>query len=117
MDDLKPCPMCGGKGSAKKTYESDWWQVVFSHENDCPLGKVSNPYKSAYSTESEAIAAWNRRVQLSAQSVSAVQPVADAEIIAAAKNLVAVKGRHHSEQAYKRLVAAIAAQSTEGAKG
>ena len=58
---LKPCPFCDGKGSAKRTYEPDWWQVVFSHDHNCPLGKVSNPYKSAYSTESEAIAEWNRR--------------------------------------------------------
>lgn len=39
----------------------------------------------------------------------------DAEIVAAAKNLVAVKGRHHSALAYTRLAAAIdSAMSREG---
>jgi hypothetical protein len=30
------------------------------------------------------------------------------EVITAAKNLIAVKGRHHTEQAFSQLVAAIA---------
>jgi hypothetical protein len=30
------------------------------------------------------------------------------EVIAAAKNLIAVKGRHHTEQAFSQLAAAIA---------
>jgi hypothetical protein len=37
----------------------------------------------------------------------------EAEIVSAAKNLVKVKGRHHSENAYQRLVAAVSASVSE----
>lgn len=47
--------------------------------------------------------------QLERAVLAASEDRRDAEIIAAAKNLVAVKGRFHTEQAYKRLIAAIAA--------
>ena len=53
MDELKPCPFCGGKASIGKTIDGMNWQIVCRGECRCT---------SAYFAQKEnAVAAWNRR--------------------------------------------------------
>jgi len=56
MTRLKPCPFCGGK--ATKVYFSDGrLHEIICNNMDCNM-QVETLY---WSTESEAIAAWNHR--------------------------------------------------------
>lgn len=53
MDELKPCPFCGGKATISKTIDGMNWQIVCRGECRC---------MSAYFAQKEkAIATWNRR--------------------------------------------------------
>ena len=58
MTKLKPCPFCGGEGVMQKHvfvgYSSTWGVVC----GDCWA-----EIKQVYSSEQEAVEAWNRRVE------------------------------------------------------
>jgi len=49
----KPCPFCGSDAVFTHFESVDRWSIECGGE-DCPL-------QNAYSTEAEAVAAWNRR--------------------------------------------------------
>lgn len=83
MNDLKPCPFCGGKativccddeGNSRNTdYESNPWsglgyQIRHSHEENegCPIATYAEDGAIIggvyiYDTREEAIETWNRR--------------------------------------------------------
>lgn len=53
MNELKPCPFCGGKATISKTIDGMNWQIVCRGECRCT---------SAYFAQKEnTVAAWNRR--------------------------------------------------------
>jgi len=52
MTELKPCPFCGGNSEVHVT-EAEYWYVICL---EC--GTISG----IYSSEDEAMKAWNRRV-------------------------------------------------------
>ena len=64
MAELKPCPFCGGKayiGQTKKTLKK---QYCVSCENlRCIASLLRNPFVTHFLSMSEAIEAWNRRVE------------------------------------------------------
>lgn len=59
IEELKPCPFCGGE--ARLTYSTDNHKnpYVTCDTDNCP---ARNPYQWHYRTEDEAISAWNHRV-------------------------------------------------------
>ena len=61
MNELKPCPFCGGEPSTGFIdYEGDTW--VGKHEVSCFNNKcVVQPNTDSYETEEDAIKAWNTR--------------------------------------------------------
>jgi Lar family restriction alleviation protein len=56
MNELKPCPFCGGEAEMDTIERYDGANIFFVK---CTTCQMTMPLKSAYS---EAIAAWNRRV-------------------------------------------------------
>lgn len=56
MNELKPCPFCGGKARLDIIERYDGANTFFVR---CTICQTTMPLKSEYS---EAIAAWNRRV-------------------------------------------------------
>jgi len=54
---LLPCPFCGRVGEGYQCHESDMHFVECTNKK-CPV----QPHTDWFETESEAIAAWNRRV-------------------------------------------------------
>lgn len=86
LTELLPCPFCG-----LQVKMADARSAVIDHAlNGCWLeGLVAMPED------------WNTRAAPPAESAEAI-------IVAAAENLMAVKGRHNTEVAYERLRAAIA---------
>jgi Lar family restriction alleviation protein len=94
----KPCPFCGGnpaRGHVNYHAQSETArlnkQSQFYFINCVECG-ASNQGMVGFSTEDDAIAAWNRR-----------EP---STLLDAVRNLIAVKGRHQTEVAYNRLVVA-----------
>ena len=53
MEELKPCPFCGG--GARIWKGPDYFKVACAHQFDCAA------QVGPYDTEAEAVAAWNRR--------------------------------------------------------
>lgn len=63
MDDLKPCPLCGGAMSVRTN--RDWHRLTGEHADDC-LMQDFEPYYAATPKDREAlISAWNRRAPVS----------------------------------------------------
>lgn len=56
---LKPCPFCGEMPHLEEDYESNFF-AVYCGNPEC----VTKPYTDLYGTESEAIKAWNTRVDV-----------------------------------------------------
>lgn len=68
MENIKPCPFCGGKAGIRDMYDVIEWK------NDEPVTKRRfvceckneecwvSPVTDAFDTEEDAIKAWNRRV-------------------------------------------------------
>ena len=52
MDDLKPCPFCGGRA----TFVTSKWM-----DGQCSF-KIIDGYLGIETTEDEVVAIWNRRV-------------------------------------------------------
>lgn len=59
IDELKPCPFCGGRASARR-FDGKFFDVykVYCMNEDCYIEPATRPYYS----KKEAIEAWNRRV-------------------------------------------------------
>lgn len=57
MDELKPCPFCGGEAECTK-----WWSATMSgkYATVCKKCSCGTDY---YYTEAEAIEAWNTRAE------------------------------------------------------
>jgi Lar family restriction alleviation protein len=122
MDDLKPCPFCGGSNII------DTSNGVESCMLNCDDCGAEGPSAKNYV---KATVAWNTRAQLSAQSVSAVQPVEDIEGDLPDFNDDRVKtvyellcamdtppaGEHWEGFVARRIVAALALQSVSEQKG
>ena len=74
MEELLPCPFCGGEASAEGTVrygdrtvkENEWDQSVF-HYCNCQSCGVSNRGLVGHRTKDEAIRAWNTRAALRAR--------------------------------------------------
>lgn len=63
MNNLKPCPFCGGKAIIARTKKTLRNQYAVSCVNSrCIAERLSNPFVMHFLTETEAIEAWNRRV-------------------------------------------------------
>lgn len=61
MDELKPCPFCGGEAQLMEAkIGSNWWTVICKHYEDCPVNPVG---RNAYAAEIDAIDAWNTRAE------------------------------------------------------
>ena len=60
MEDLKPCPFCGGEANVIDHYNDDG-SVSVGCDNDTCLGFSGLGW--LYKTEAEAIAAWNTRAE------------------------------------------------------
>lgn len=58
MEELKPCPFCGGKG--KFVDVNGFWCVVICDK--CNATSNSIQYSSEYTAKEKAIEAWNRRI-------------------------------------------------------
>ncbi len=61
MDDLKPCPFCGGNGKIEQDHyagKTTYLPMCENYNNGC-WGMQEN----WFDTEAEAIAAWNRRAE------------------------------------------------------
>lgn len=91
MDDLKPCPFCGGEVELEEAQPTrdlygvrHWFGIVC--RNTINLGGTCAIQIRPSASKEAAIKRWNTRAQLSAQSVSAVQPVADADAVDAKPN-------------------------------
>lgn len=97
---MKPCPFCGKTPDADEPNTfvlatGGKWGAV----QCCCIGpEVRTSYLPLEKWRDEAIAAWDDRVVVR-------EPLA--AVYAAAENMVRVKGRHHSEQAYAALVEAV----------
>lgn len=72
---LKKCPFCGGEA---EVYLGDDWYV------ECKSCLANTTH---YSFESEAIAAWNQRVDHISQSVKIVEPIFTREEIEAIRRM------------------------------
>ena len=64
MEELKPCPFCGGKAKffqrkeADETGYKDWKRVVFCVKQGCPAHFIN----LSFSQKDILVKAWNRRV-------------------------------------------------------
>lgn len=58
MDELKPCPFCGGE--AEMCHVSQLWEPKESYWAKCTKCHMSGNH---FNTEAEAIAAWNTRAE------------------------------------------------------
>lgn len=62
---LLPCPFCGGDAVMRRDDDPGYpWYVTFEHEPDCTMYALPTDMFRSFSTEAEAIAAWNRRAAL-----------------------------------------------------
>lgn len=115
--ELLPCPFCGAGSDriilgaqephthALSTFMPDHPGSATIECGGCIVGMIDD-------SVDQVIAAWNRRAQPERVASSEVNQLRLQNeylltVYDAAKNLVKVKGRHHSEQAYKSLVNAI----------
>ena len=55
MENLKPCPFCGGRPDVVAINKERW--VVTCHSDTCAV----NPETDAFDTAEEAVSAWNHR--------------------------------------------------------
>lgn len=62
MEKLKRCPFCGGEASVIKTLclNNGYKGYFVLHECDMAINTIET---SSFSTEKQAIEAWNRRVE------------------------------------------------------
>lgn len=69
MTDLKPCPFCGGEIEIVKTDCNDpiHGYGLIHENNDCILN--NDGYLQIYSTEEQAIDAWNTRTEKTCQVI------------------------------------------------
>lgn len=86
-ESLKPCPMCGKSVAVVSTHKEMFCEDEYYDDSNeetfavfCDASKPHGPGGCGASggfarTKTEAIERWDTRAQLSAQSVSAVQPV------------------------------------------
>lgn len=58
MSELLPCPFCG---SEAEVICNDIGVFIGCFHEDCPIGPATSTYADGYSTEAEAIKAWNTR--------------------------------------------------------
>lgn len=64
MEELKPCPMCGGEAITLYSSRNDKWAVACK-ECQLLLGYLESDYYGDYfefNTQEEAIKAWNKRI-------------------------------------------------------
>lgn len=57
MEELKPCPFCGGKAEIKSSADNDFWVECALEHRFCQV----IPKTWSYETEQEAVEAWNKR--------------------------------------------------------
>lgn len=62
---LEPCPFCGGEA---EVIRNDIGVFVGCFHEDCPIGPATSTYVDGYSTEAEAIRAWNTRAYTEADN-------------------------------------------------
>ena len=53
----KPCPFCGGPAEVHQLRKGEWY--VTCQSDSCPV----NPETNTFDTETDAIEAWNRRME------------------------------------------------------
>ena len=56
MNELKPCPFCGGKAKTVVIYNGKWRTQC--RNNECCASHIR-----AYTTKDESVEAWNRRAK------------------------------------------------------
>jgi len=63
MDELKPCPFCGGAGEIITHVSNNkiWYSPICRGEPECYLNLFTDTRMNGYSTRLEAIKAWNTR--------------------------------------------------------
>ena len=61
MDELKPCPFCGGEVEIIDT-GLNFWKYAIRHKNICVKCILDTRGFSTEKTKQEVIEAWNRRV-------------------------------------------------------
>lgn len=62
---MLPCPFCGGDAVMRRDDDPGYpWYVTFEHEPDCTMYALPTDMFRSFSTEAEAMAAWNRRTAL-----------------------------------------------------
>ena len=61
MNELKPCPFCGGECFPEMTLIMGCFVVKGYHDKKCPIGKTV--WCDYYDTEKECREAWNRRAE------------------------------------------------------
>ena len=65
MNELKPCPFCGGSAHVATAKTITRLRFTVSCANtDCIAHNLGNPFVTHYSTEHEAVAKWNKRTFL-----------------------------------------------------
>jgi hypothetical protein len=90
---LLNCPFCGGEAVIDGKSEDVRVRCEYCHSVGRPFDFGIDADEEAIDrAEASAVGAWNRRTP--------------SALLDAVRNLIAVKGRHHSELAYNRLVAA-----------
>lgn len=68
MNELRPCPFCGGEARIHASHHGDthYYQVECGNEYDCGAW----PTVRVHHTEAEAIAAWNSRAERMCRDVN-----------------------------------------------
>jgi len=59
MNELKPCPFCGGEAFMRHLYSN--YIVDAKHDDNCPMIFLSLPKDTHWVTRMAAETAWNRR--------------------------------------------------------
>ena len=64
MNELKPCPFCGGRAHMTELNKiAAFRYIVCCVNRDCIAYRLSSAYTPRYYTEEEATEKWNRRMK------------------------------------------------------